>query len=271
MRRIDQHIIGQRSELRAERIVHHSGQRLFGHLAIEQIGATNIANKQRVAAKNSMGFAGLIAKQIARRFRRMTRRMQHLDGDIANTEDLAIFSLMDRIVWLRAGTEDDLRARSIGQVQMTGDKIRMEVRLQNILDRGATRGSHFHIGFGLANGINDNSFARALDIIRRFGEAVGIELFDIHSVFRTEVAARKIQHIKLQHSVAPQREVGLEARATRSEPYIAQLKLCCAAGSRFFFGRPSGFEPLLKQSVLSLPAHHQIVTGYPRSALPSNQ
>ena len=89
-----------------------------------------------------MGLASLIVQQIARGLRRVSRCVQHFDLQLPDSQHFPILRLMDRVVRRRAGSEDDLRSRRGGQIEVSRYEVRMEVRLKDVLDLRIARRSH---------------------------------------------------------------------------------------------------------------------------------
>src|SRR5713226_4762012 len=76
--------------------------------------------------------------------------------------------------------KNDLRSRARGQFAMPADKIRVQMRLDYILDRQFVRGRFVDILIDVALWIYDYGFTIRADQIRSMSETVEIELLEKH-------------------------------------------------------------------------------------------
>src|SRR5438552_123888 len=76
--------------------------------------------------------------------------------------------------------EHDFRSRAGGQFAMSADEVRVQVRLDHILDRQTVRGSFVDVLIDIALWIYDYSCTVRSDQIRSMSETIEIELLEKH-------------------------------------------------------------------------------------------
>src|SRR6266850_8329219 len=76
--------------------------------------------------------------------------------------------------------ENDFGPRARGQFAMPADEVRMQMRLDHILDRQTVRGSFVDILIDVALWIYDDCFTIRADQIRSMSETIEIELLEVH-------------------------------------------------------------------------------------------
>src|SRR6266513_2534618 len=116
-------------------------------------------------------------------FRRMTRRMDDFNFQLAYFKSFTILCYMNGKVCLRIGTVNNGCAGFLCKIKMTGNEISMEMRFEDILDFCALALSQLNIFFVITKRINYHSFAVGFNKISCFREAVRIKLFYNHGSF----------------------------------------------------------------------------------------
>ena len=82
----------------------------------------------------------------------------------------------------RAGllAEDDRGARPRRELPVAAHEVRVEVRLDDPLDREALRARLVHVLVDVAPRVHDGGFAAVADQVRRVRETAEVELLEIH-------------------------------------------------------------------------------------------
>ena len=90
---INNYIVGQRHDFIAQAVKEITGQVFLGNCIgfLGQVGATNIAKKKGVSAKNSVVFSVFIAKKIGRTFHGVPRGVQSDKGNFTEGKFLTVF------------------------------------------------------------------------------------------------------------------------------------------------------------------------------------
>jgi hypothetical protein len=108
--------------------------------------------------------------------------MQGLNLNVADREELSVFSLGDLEPGLGIWPIDDRRTGRFAQLQVTGNKVGMKVRLEDVFDRYALLFGELQVRVDIAQGIHDRGLTVAGNKVSRFGKAARIELFDFHEL-----------------------------------------------------------------------------------------
>ncbi len=134
----DLDVVGQRPDLVLERLVLDAGTR-FGIFAGElEFGTTDRFDEQRVTGQQC-----LVLDEIGSHTGRVTRRMDRLDGDVADLDGLVWFEAVElelRITRVGGLTEMVGNAVLLGEVPARGDVVGVDVRVEDPLDFVATLG-----------------------------------------------------------------------------------------------------------------------------------
>src|SRR5438105_11815689 len=102
----------------------------------EKVRPADVADEQRVTGEHTMwdAIASMLVDDEADRLRRMTGCRANLQLHLAETNALAVPQMPDGELRLRRLAVPDGRARSFGQLEVTRDEVRMDVRLDHPLD-----------------------------------------------------------------------------------------------------------------------------------------
>ena len=85
------------------------------------------------------------------------------------------------------GADVDLGAGAGGKFFVSGDKIGVEVSLENVADLEALLIGRLEIKINIALRIDDRSYAVGPNHVGRMGQAGQVELFEIHIASHAEV------------------------------------------------------------------------------------
>ena len=107
---------------------------------------------------------------------------------LTEMEYFSIFRFVHFVIRVCAGPEHDCRTRGCRKIEMAGDKIRMNVGLEDILYLRAARCRHLDILIRFTNRIDNSRFALGLDIICGLGQTIGVELLDVHKVRNAKIS-----------------------------------------------------------------------------------
>src|SRR5215213_1720187 len=77
--------------------------------------------------------------------------------------------------------ENDLRARSFGKLDVTADKIGVQMRFDNVFDALPVGFGFRQILLNIALRVNNRRFLARTDVIRSVRQAAEIKLFEIHN------------------------------------------------------------------------------------------
>lgn len=116
--------------------------------------------------------------------RRVSRRMHHLQADIAQFKCLAIVDSVEWAVSARGVEEHVLRAAGLRQGATGRYMVRVDVGVDHIEDAHAGFGGGLNVGSRIANGIDHHTgrFASAADQVRG-SHRIGVqELTEDHDV-----------------------------------------------------------------------------------------
>src|SRR5215472_5782170 len=80
----------------------------------------------------------------------------------------------------RFGPEIDARPGALGQLQMAGDEVGVQMGLDDVLDSPALPGRRFHVEVDIALRIDDRGDALRPYHVRGMGEATQVEALDLY-------------------------------------------------------------------------------------------
>ena len=187
MRRIHQARIGQRKQFVVQRIEKHSSE-LGGRPAQRraQVGAPHVADEQRVAGEHRVRL-GVARVQIENHdrngFGRVARRFQHFQAHATEFEKVAVVVRGKCIPGLGRGAHMNFRAGAIAQLQMSGDKIGVQMGEKDVLNFKSVLGGKLNVLVGVALRINHDGGAGRLisNDVRRVRQTWQIELLEDHA------------------------------------------------------------------------------------------
>jgi hypothetical protein len=193
VRRVDEARVGQREQLRPQRVVEHAAEVAAGPAGRgEQIRPPDVADEQRVAREHGVrrGVAcAAVVDDDRDRLGRMAGRFQDHQPDArAEVDDVAVVQRRGGVFGLRRLADVDRGAGPIAQLEVPGDEVGVEVRQEDVRDAQAVLGRHGDVLIDVTLRIDNGSHARRLvaDEVRRVREALQVELLEDHSyaVFR---------------------------------------------------------------------------------------
>ena len=141
MRWINQHLVGKRQELVVKRIVEPRAK-VVGRPAERspQVRAAHVADKERVAGENRVGFGGVFLKienQDGDRLNRMPGSFEHLQPQARKIKRVAVLHRHEGIFGFSLGAQVDSSAAPVAQFQMSGEEIGVKVSEKDVLDSEA--------------------------------------------------------------------------------------------------------------------------------------
>ena len=149
---------------------------------LRQIRSSYIAQKQRIATKQTVRIARRVFQQIASAFHGMSGCMQHLNGDITHGKHLSVFSNDALKFSIGSRTVNDRCTGFLAQIQMSAHKIGMKMGFKNVFQFHTIFGQSIHIGLYFAQGINDHRFSLTVDVIGTLRQTSGVDLLYIHCI-----------------------------------------------------------------------------------------
>jgi len=184
--RIDEHVVAERHELRAQRFVQEARQRGRGDpLRRHQVGPADVPEEQRVARQN--GFRALrVRREIEDEDRdplgRVTRRLERAQHDGSQTDLVAVVQRLERVPGLGPRAEVDGGARAPRELEVSRHEIGVEMRQDHVPDRqAATLGVldvHVHVAPRIDDGrVSGRLVADQVGSVRETGQIV---LFEDH-------------------------------------------------------------------------------------------
>ena len=116
------------------------------------------------------------------RLARVPRRLQHLQADAPEFENVAIVERRERIGRLSRGAEADRCADAIAQLQMPRDEVGVKVRQEYVLDLQPVFGSKGDVLIRVALRVNDRGGGGFLvpNHVRTVRQARQVELLEDH-------------------------------------------------------------------------------------------
>ena len=130
--------IGQRHQLVVQRVVELVGQLLAGEADRgQQVGSADVADEQRVAGQHAVGnvVTGVLVDHDAQRLGRVPRGVAELQRHLAQRIALAVGDAHRLELGLGDRGVHDLRAGGLGQFQVAGQEVGVEVGLDDEFDR----------------------------------------------------------------------------------------------------------------------------------------
>src|SRR6185436_9215696 len=106
--------------------------------------------------------------------------MKYFQRYLSNFENFAIFSYVNREIGFSIRTKYNRCAGYFAEINVTTYKVRMKMRLKNILDGSVSLLSQVNVFINVPQRIYDSRFSFALNVIGCFTQAVGIYLFNKH-------------------------------------------------------------------------------------------
>ena len=108
----------------------------------EQVGPADVADEQRVAGEHGPRLGvGVLADDDRDRLGRVARGVADLQGDLAERQPLAVGERVDREVGAGHVAVGDGGAGRLGQLEVAGEEVGVEVGLDDPLDRAARAAS----------------------------------------------------------------------------------------------------------------------------------
>ena len=134
----------------------------------------------------------------------MSRRRQHLERHVPETQLIAVAEGLDREVDVGTLAVRDRGARLGCELEVPAEEIGVDVRLDHALDAQTVSVGVVEVDLHVAPRIDDHRTARALvtDEVRRLGQAVQVVLHEMHSVLaqllfdRLHLAVQRVRHTR---------------------------------------------------------------------------
>ena len=126
--------------------------------------------------------AGVLVHHDADRLRRVTRRGEDLEGDLAEHEPLPVVQRLDRELDVGALAVGDDGAGRRGQLEVAAEEVGVDVGLDHPLDRQPLGGCLLEVHVDVAPRIDDHGATRRLvtDQVRGVREARQVVLREDH-------------------------------------------------------------------------------------------
>ena len=204
MSRIDLRRVVKFQQLAMQRVIHHRCHHLRRvSFAAGKIRPAHVANKQRVASENFLRLRRIVNILAQRDFffpcsplllfrhfcvrdqngntlRRMSRRLHDPQDNFADLNLVTVFHSPMRKRRASFLAKHDLCTGPGRQLAMAADEIRVQVRLDHILDLEALRLSFVNVLINIALRIYYRRLALRTDQVRSMRQAAKIELFEVH-------------------------------------------------------------------------------------------
>src|SRR5215218_4114432 len=107
----------------------------------------------------------LIAKQITGRFKRMARRMQYFNGQLAKLENFMVFGQVYGEVCFSIRTKHNWSTGSFCKLKVSAHEVGMKMSFENIFNSGRALFCQLLIFFNVAQGIYNSSLTFAFYVI----------------------------------------------------------------------------------------------------------
>lgn len=150
----------------------------------EQVGPADVADEQRVAGQHPVGegVVGVLVHQDADRLRGVAWGFEDLELDVAEGDAFAVDQLVDGVFGLGALPVADPGAGPVGEFQVAGEEVGVEVGVDDRLDGETVFGGVGEVFGDVAARVDDDGLAGAFvgDHVRRLGEAVEVVLGEEH-------------------------------------------------------------------------------------------
>ena len=177
---IDNGVVGQRHQLVAQAVVQVAREVFDGELAFWPNRPPHVAQKQGVSGEHGVGVAVFVAQQVGRAFHGVARGVQHLNLDVSKRQALAVGGHVRVEIGRSIGPKDNGRSSLFREGEVARHKVCVEVRLQYVLDGGASFVGQIDVRLHFAQRIDNGRFSVAFNIVRALGKASGVNLFDFH-------------------------------------------------------------------------------------------
>jgi hypothetical protein len=171
-------MIGKREQPRVQRLVHHRRHRLRRVATPgSEVPAADVADEQRVTGENFLD-APILKNEPRHAFGSVAGRLDRPQLDGAEADGIAVVDRAMRELRFRSTPEDDLRARSRGELVMTADEIGVQMRLDDVPDPDAAPICFSGGLIDIALRIDDSGIAAVADQVRRVSETAEVELLE---------------------------------------------------------------------------------------------
>jgi hypothetical protein len=138
VRWINQRLIGKLHQLVVQRVVEMAAEFLGGPAeGGAQVGPTDVADEQGVPGEDCVRFIRVfleVEQENRDRFDRVPRSLQDLQVQSRELERIAVFHRDKLVLGLGSRSEADLCAAAVAQLEMSGEKVGVEVSEKNIAD-----------------------------------------------------------------------------------------------------------------------------------------
>ncbi len=211
MGRVDPRRVGQGEQPGPQRPVQLPGQRLGGQVGArrgEEVGAADVSHEEGVSGEHPVGdgVVEVLPDQETDRLRRMARRGQHLQAHLAEGEALAVGQRLEGEADVCARAVADHRAGAVGQLQVAGEEVGVDVGLDDPLDRHVPLGDLLQVDVDVATRVDHDCPAGGLvaDQVGGVREAGQVVLGEDHGsgdLLGVEVGQEAGQVVGLLHVV----------------------------------------------------------------------
>jgi hypothetical protein len=106
--------------------------------------------------------------------------LQKSEAALAELNPVSVSDCNVRELSSRASAEIYLRSGALGEFVMSGDKIGVNVRLDDVFDLPPVGGCGFKVDVDIPLGIDYRGHASRGDHVRGVGEATKVKAFDLH-------------------------------------------------------------------------------------------
>ena len=177
--------IGQAHHLALDGVVELAAQFLGGEADRgQQVGATDIADEQRVAGQDAVGHlvVGVLIHQHADRLGGVTGRLHDLQNDVAEGDPLPFGQRADLELGLSSLAVADPGAGGLRQLQMAGQEVGVKVGVNHANDPQPVRRGVIQVLLDVAAGIDDHCLPGrgVTNQVGGLGQAVKIVVGEMH-------------------------------------------------------------------------------------------
>ena len=164
-------------------LVHHPGHLLRRVAArAREVGPPHVSDEKRVARQNLLRLGRDFGVDDDERdaLGRVARRLQHAEPD---TPDAQLVAVTHCAVWETCAgvrADDDLGAGARGQFPVAADEVRVQVRLDDVLDLQSTGGGLRDVLLNVALRVYDRGLALRTDEVGGVRQTAEIELLEVH-------------------------------------------------------------------------------------------
>ncbi len=134
---VDAGVVGERHQLVVEAVVELVGEFVTGEAdAGQQVGPADVADEEGVAGEHGggLGVVGVFVHDDAHRFRGVAGGVAELEGDLAERDAFAVGHRAVCELRRRHRRVDDRGAGRLGEFEVSGQEVGVEVRLDHELD-----------------------------------------------------------------------------------------------------------------------------------------